>query len=133
MDQAGPLRLSDRRDNWDAMSQKLREGLEKAGVAMAERHLFICIGPDCCRPQEGEMVWEYVKKRVKDTGLKAMRTKAGCFRVCTGGPWLVVYPEGTWYGQITPARFERILQEHLLNGRPVLEWIVAENSLRGCP
>lgn len=112
------------------MSSKLREGLEKAGLASASRHLFICIGPDCCQPQEGERVWEYIKKRVKETGIKAMRTKAACFRVCTGGPWLVVYPDGTWYGQVTPDRFERILQEHLLAGNPVREWVVAENALR---
>lgn len=60
-----------------------------------------------------------------------MRTKAGCFRICAGGPWLVVYPEGTWYGEVTPKRFERILEEHLLGGKPVEEWLVARNDL-GC-
>jgi len=60
-----------------------------------------------------------------------MRTKAACFRLCFGGPWLVVYPEGIWYGSLTEARFERILQQHLLDGNPVREWCVAENGLRG--
>jgi (2Fe-2S) ferredoxin len=112
------------------MDSKLRSGLEKAGLPRAERHLFFCIGPDCCRRRDGEMLWDYVKKRVKDTGIHVMRTKAGCFRICTDGPWLVVYPEGIWYGNVTPPRFERILREHLMGGQPVREWIVAENSLR---
>jgi (2Fe-2S) ferredoxin len=113
------------------MSDALGDGLKKAGIAGAERHLFLCIGPDCCATSDGERVWEYVKKRVRETGLRAMRTKAGCFRICTGGPWLVVYPDGTWYGAIDEARFERILQEHLIGGQPVREWTVAENDL-GC-
>lgn len=113
------------------MSSNLDAGLLKAGIAAADRHLFVCIGPDCCASSDGEALWEVIKTRVRETGLRAMRTKAACFRICTGGPWLVVYPDGTWYGGVTPARFERILQEHLLGGRPVDEWIVARNDL-GC-
>lgn len=113
------------------MNETIQQGLEKAGVSRAERHLFLCIGPDCCTTPDGERVWEFVKQRVRETGLRAMRTKAACLRICTGGPWLVVYPEGTWYGAITPERFERILQEHLLGGEPVREWLVARNDF-GC-
>lgn len=114
------------------MIPTLEAGLRKAAIAGASRHLFLCIGPDCCGLREGEAVWEYVKARVRETGLAAMRTKAGCFRICTGGPWLAIYPEGIWYGGITPERFERILQQHLLGGEPVREWIAAENDLRSC-
>ena len=110
---------------------KLEDSLAKIGLATAERHLFVCLGPDCCAAQEGEALWEFVKQRVRETGLRAMRTKAGCFRICTGGPWLVVYPEGVWYGAVTPERFERILREHLLGGQPVGEWIAVQNDLGG--
>ena len=110
------------------MNEAINAGLEKAGIATAERHLFLCIGPDCCATSDGERVWEYVKKRVCETGLRAMRTKAACFRICTGGPWLVVYPDGTWYGAINEERFERILQQHLLGGAAVSEWLVARND-----
>jgi (2Fe-2S) ferredoxin len=111
------------------MNDSLPAGLEKAGIRTAERHLFLCIGPDCCPSPEGEALWEYVKQRVRETRLRAMRTKAGCFRICIEGPWLVVYPDGIWYSRVTPARFDRILQEHLLGGAPVAEWVAARNDL----
>ena len=113
------------------MNSDVSAGLAKAGLAGAERHLFICIGPDCCDAAHGEQVWEHVKRRVRETSLRAMRTKAGCFRICSGGPWLAVYPDGVWYGNVDAARFDRILDEHLIGGVPVAEWIVARNAL-GC-
>ena len=113
------------------MDSNIAAGLAKAGVASAERHLFICIGPDCCDSADAERVWEFIKRRVRESGLRAMRTKAACFRICSGGPWLCVYPDGVWYGAIDEARFERILSEHLLGGAPVREWIVVRNAL-GC-
>jgi len=112
-------------------NEQIAAGLAKAGVAGAERHLFLCLGPDCCNPADGERTWETIKQRLKETGIKAMRTKAACFRICSGGPWLVVYPDGIWYGEVTPERFERILQEHLIQGQPVQEWMTARNAL-GC-
>lgn len=106
------------------VDENVRRGLEKAGVGDARHHLFFCLGPDCCATTAGEALWEFAKRRLRELGLPVMRTKAGCFRVCAGGPWLVVYPEGIWYAGVTPERLERILREHLRDGRPVNEWIV---------
>ena len=111
------------------MDDALNTGLKKAAIATAQRHAFLCMGPDCCAPADAEIVWEYIKRRVRETALRAMRTKAQCFRICTGGQWLVVYPDGVWYGEITTERFERILQEHLIGGRVVEEFAFAKNAL----
>lgn len=110
---------------------KLLKKLNKAGVSHARRHLFFCVGPDCCRKDDGADLWDYAKKRTKELDVPVMRTKAACFRICTQGPWLVVYPEGTWYPKVTPERLDRILREHVVEGRPVEEWAVAVNPLAG--
>lgn len=108
----------------------IEQGLLKAGVAGARRHLFLCRGPDCCSREEGERTWQHVKSAIKMHGLPVLRTKADCLRVCTDGPWLVVYPDGVWYAQVTPERFDRIRREHLEGGVPVAEWVRAVNPLR---
>lgn len=95
----------------------------------ARHHLFFCLGPDCCAPTAGEALWEFAKRRIRELELPVMRTKAACFRVCAGGPILVVYPEGIWYAGVTVERLERILREHIRGGEPVREWIVAQNAL----
>ena len=112
--------------------EKIQRGLEKAGVAAARRHLFLCIGPECCRSEEGEALWERVKERVRESGLEVMRTKAACFRICIGGPWLAVYPDGVWYGGVTLERFERIWAEHICGGAAVGEWVAASSPQLGC-
>ncbi len=110
----------------DAGFRKLR--LEEAG-----RHAFLCIGPDCCAEAEGLASWEVLKAELKAAGVPVLRTKAACLRVCSGGPWLVVYPEGVWYGAVTAERCRRIVQEHLVGNRPVAEWIAREHPLRAPP
>jgi len=108
------------------------EFFERAGLMHARRHVFVCIGPECCSSAEGELLWDVIKKRVKQSGVAAMRTKAACFRICAGGPWLAVYPEGVWYGGVTPERFEVILQQHLLGDSVVEEWVAARCPAAGC-
>ncbi len=119
------------------MKRKLEEAKAEAakrGVGGYERHILLCVGPDCCTPDEGEAAWGKLKKRVaqlncsSDSG-RIYRTKVGCLRVCKQGPVAVIYPEGTWYGALAPDALERVIDEDLGNGRVVEELVIGRNPL----
>jgi (2Fe-2S) ferredoxin len=114
--------------------QQLQGAVQKLGIGNYDRHVFLCGGPRCCTEEIGQEAWETLKNEVKARFPLAgphgcYRTKAACLRICCEGPTMVVYPEGTWYHGMTAERIPRLVQEHLVEGRPVQEWIFATNPL----
>jgi (2Fe-2S) ferredoxin len=113
---------------------QLQSIADKLGVGTHQRHVFLCVGETCCTKEVGLAAWEDLKGQIKDRNLgsgphSCYRTKVGCLRICTEGPTMVVYPEGTWYHGMTADKIPQFVQQHLVEGRPVEEWIFARGPL----
>lgn len=94
------------------------------------RHVFICTHGDCAEPELGEGLHRRFGELNRQYALNKLsnpeRVKCSmtdCLGICSGGPVIVVYPEGIWYHHVDKAKLERIYREHILGGQPVEEFI----------
>jgi (2Fe-2S) ferredoxin len=104
----------------------------KLGVHKATRHILLCAetkSANCASKKQMKASWRYLKKRLKELGLRkhggVLTTRCRCLGICQSGPIAVVLPDGCWYGGCTPEVLEQFLQEHVIRGVRVERYLLA--------
>ena len=102
-------------------------------------HIFVCenLRDDTdergsCTKRGSAGIRPLMKKEIKQRGLRASAraNQSGCLDACEYGPVVVIYPEGIWYGGVTPEDVPEIIESHVQNGKPVERLLIDDPKYR---
>ena len=88
-------------------------------MAYTRSQVLLCGGTGCTSSGSRVLEKEFIKE-IKNSGLQDEVEVAvtGCFGLCSLGPVVIIYPEGTFYSMVKPEDVAEIVHEHLVKGRP---------------
>lgn len=109
----------------------------KPKIGAYRRHLLVCTGPRCTADGESQALFDSLGDKFKAAGLnegalRVKRSRVSCFAACKGGPVMCVQPDGSWYYNARGENLDRIIQEHLVGGRPVQDLLFHEGPGLAC-
>ena len=106
------------------------EGEKLAATTGYRKQVLICGGTGCTS-SGSKMIIEALEAELEKKGLKdVLVVKTGCFGLCALGPIMIVYPEGTFYSQMTPEHVVTVCDQHLVEGgEPVKELLYKDSVL----
>jgi len=107
----------------------LRQQLQKDVQARTEASTTITVGMGTCGIAAGAReVMGVILDELAVRGVNAHVTTVGCIGLCSKEPLVDVIrgdaPKIT-YGNVTTSMVPRILDEHVVNGQVVEEWVIA--------
>ena len=80
----------------------------------------------------GRKVYDALNTQLRDKGVNVSLKRTGCMGMCYNEVLVEVSsPQNgrTFYGRVTPEKVERIINEHLIGGKPVTEWIIPDEEI----
>ena len=86
-------------------------------------HVAVCTNQTCAA-SGATTVLERLRQAARDAEACDVHiTRSSCLGQCGEGPMVAVYPDGIWYGGVTPEDTERIVSSHLERDRIVSDLV----------
>ena len=101
-------------------------------------HIFVCCNTrapghsrGCCNPDGNATLRECFKNELRRHNLvpQVRANRSGCLDQCELGPTVVIYPQGIWYGHVTPDDVPRIVEETIQRGRVLKDLLIPDEQL----
>jgi NADP-reducing hydrogenase subunit HndC len=93
-------------------------------LAEYRAHLMVCTGTNCVANGAFEVIKTLERELARhklDNEVAVVAT--GCNGFCSQGPIVLAQPDGIYYKEIDPEKAVRLVEEHMLKGRPVKEFM----------
>lgn len=77
-------------------------------------HVLVCTNarqdgtPSCGDSGGAQLVFEQLKKRLKEAKLPVRVSRTGCLGPCAQGPNVMCYPQGVWFQAVSEADISEI-------------------------
>lgn len=102
----------------------LRRGDEAIKGAIAgfdgRVHVMVCSGTGCAASNSTAIIREFNEQIVvQGIQTRVSIVKCGCLGLCARGPVVIIYPDNCLYQTVKVADVAEIVEQHLVNGRPV--------------
>ena len=107
----------------------LRKGAEAMAKekADAKYNILVCGGTGCTS-SHSEKIVDALHAEIKARGLEkdVNVVLTGCFGLCALGPIMIVYPEGAFYSRMDVNNVPRVIEEHIIGGKPCTDLLYDE-------
>jgi NADH-quinone oxidoreductase subunit F len=81
----------------------------------------------------GQKVYDALKAQLNDHSLKNVELRrTGCMGMCYSEVLVEVFPpqgRRVFYRNVTPEQVQRIVEEHIIGGEPVAEWVIPADEI----
>ncbi len=90
-----------------------------------KHHVLICNGSSCMR-KGGEEATQEIRNEIAELELDSLihTTRTRCNGRCKDAPVVIVYPEGTWYKDVTQGVGQQIVRQHLTGGCSLADHVI---------